>query len=120
MTHIFELPFLRSHKNYRGADQRWIGLSLDVLRIYLNWNPEEYQISGAQTLADTIEMSMFEFPEKKGRKIIIRKKEEVDTTRKRKGYTLYEIIGFPDNVDFEDFKRSIDRIYRDMLNLKQQ
>tara|TARA_Y100000310_G_scaffold239415_1_gene243008 strand:+ start:915 stop:1205 length:291 start_codon:yes stop_codon:yes gene_type:complete len=91
-------------------------LALDVLRIYLDWEPKGYQRQGAQTLADTVEMSMFESPQMVGRKIVIKKLDEKASTRKKRGYTEYEVEGFPREKSFPDFKKSIDNIYKDLLN----
>ncbi len=115
MQKRFRLPFLRNHRNYRGADQRFAGLALDVLRIYLNWEADNYYWYGGGSLEDITEMTMFEFPEDKGRKIKIKKIKEVKTTKTQRGYTEYYVEGFPQKSDFEDFQRGIEKIYRRIL-----
>ena len=112
MRQKFKLPFLKQHTDFRGADQRYIGLALDVLLAYLDWKPHPYEGHDFGKLSDMKRMSMFEkgYKEGRGRRITIKK------IRERKGHTEYEVEGFPDEANFEDFQKRIPKIYNDLLN----
>ena len=114
MRQTFRLPFLRQHKDFRGADQRYVGLALDVLLVYLDWRPESYFGQDFGKISDMKSLSMFEKSQKegKGRQITIRKIRERGGFF---GYTEYVVEGFPEERDYKDFKRDIKRIYRDIM-----
>ncbi len=129
MPNTFRIKEVRTSKANRCHDQRYIGFVLDAINKYLQWNVQVYYLSlkGEMDLSKRTEGLILEpnnqddslYPARDSRReVILRRVDERKLRFSRRRIYTYEIEGFPQEFDFNHFRRSVQKIYKSVVNPK--